>query len=121
MSQSEKPRHITFRNPELQALGKQLARDGEIKRKEQEKINSNLPTQYWPDSKEYFVWSRGDDADEFWKGVELWLQYLYDFKSPDVMPLKPLNARGDQTRYRYFYILSRRYNSKDFRVEFNEI
>jgi hypothetical protein len=118
---ADKPKRITFRSPELQALGKELAKQGEQKRKQLDKDRSNRSFAYWPSSKNYVVWtSSHDDHDEFYLGIEMWCQYLFDLR-PDVMPLRPKNGPTHLARYKFFYILSKRYNAGDFAVEFVEI
>lgn len=118
MSQNKR---ITLRSPEIQALGKELAKQGAIKSAELAKERKARGVAYWPSKADYLVWtSQFDDHDEFYRGIELWLQYLYDFR-PDTMPLKPKNGPSHLPRHKFFYILSKRWNAGDFAVKFVEI
>jgi hypothetical protein len=60
------------------------------------------------------------DEEEFWVGVETFLQRLYDAKSP-----KWLNPYGADSKQGFssliHKILCEKYNRKEFKVEFKEL
>ena len=114
-------KRITLRSPEIQALGRELAKQGEQRRGEQDKINASRGKLYWPSEKDYFLWSHGGDYSEFYAGIEEFLQMVYDLKSPDQMPQRPRLADTRKRRYLYFNLLSRFYNSGELRIQFINI
>jgi hypothetical protein len=120
-SRQSASKRITIRSTELQALGRQLAKEGEQKRKKQEKARASVSHYYWPSKNDYLVWCDASDHDGFYLGIEEFCQYVFDMKSPEIVPHRPMYAKGYGIRYRTFGFLARRWNAGDFRINFNEI
>jgi hypothetical protein len=76
---------------------------------------------YWP-SGNWLVWCTRDEEEEFFIGVEAWLQFVYDNNSPTHMPQRPLFGYDEnQARWKFWSILSHHYNQKKFKLHFKEI
>lgn len=122
LADSKASKRITIRSPEMQALGRELAKQGEQKRREQEKLRASVTHYYWPSEKDYLVWCKAEDQSEFYLGIEEFCQYAFDHKKPMPMPLRPMNTnKTHQIRYRTFSFLARRWNAGDFTIQFKEI
>ena len=122
----EKPKRITFASRELKDFKHQLEKDSvqSIERAvayNLERSKDNVSKVYWPSEKDYFIWSHGMDEVEFYRGIEEFLQMVYDLKSPNQMPPRPRSADTSKRRYLYFNLLSRYYNSGALRIQFKEI
>ncbi len=75
---------------------------------------------YWPSRENPVLWAYKHSEAEMFRGLELWLQHLYDIR-PNEMPRRPINGfDGSKSRFRFWSMLSDKWNQGNLTIEFIE-
>jgi hypothetical protein len=75
---------------------------------------------YWPSRENPVLWAYKHSEAEMFRGLELWLQHLYDIR-PNEMPRRPINGfDGSKARFRFWSMLSDKWNQGNLTIEFIE-
>ena len=86
------------------------------------KIEPHNLRHYFPEKKNWIVFCHDGDQDEFYLGIEAWLQFLFDHQNATYVPPRPLfGFNEEQSRWRYWSLLSSSFNKGRFRVKFVEV
>jgi hypothetical protein len=82
--------------------------------------NTKEGKQYWPSEDAPIVWCHAKDSEDFWKAINNFAQYAYDYASPEIIPRYP--SKYDSRGYAalVFKLLAEKYNNSEFRFEFIE-
>lgn len=120
-------KRITFASKELVDFKKQLEQSSvrnilAASNIRMENARNYVHKVFWPHKGDWVVWAYKSDEEDMYKGIELFCQYIYDHKIRNGQcPPRPRNGNVGAVCFRYFNLLSQRFNAGDFTLTFKEI